>query len=38
MLSLESQSVFLKFAFALFCYITNYFVSGNIKILGKQNL
>ena len=31
-----------KFAFVLFCYITNHnvsldFVSGNIEILGKQN-
>ena len=28
---------FSKFAFVLFCYITNHFVSGNIEILGKQN-
>ena len=28
---------FSKFAFVLFCYITNHFVSVNIKILGKQN-
>ena len=26
-----------KFAFVLFCYITNHFVLGNIEILGKQN-
>ena len=28
---------FSKFAFVLFCYITNHFVSGNIEILGEQN-
>ena len=41
MLSLESQHVFLKFAFVLFCYITNHLMTGplgNSKFLFPSNL